>query len=256
MENELLEPPASIVIIGAGPVGLEAALYARTMGYRVTVIDRGARVGGEVCSVAAGSTQRPFRLGCSRLGLAALRTQDPSYAPPAMEEVLDGDTYLRRYLEPLSHVDLLADAVRLNCQVRQVLRNAEYDSAPEDDDEHCEFIVEVEGPAGVERLPADAVLDVGGATIERPNYWGELGGVWDSKAGTPAREEGGLPPDDAIGPADCRDIRTSTPYFYVLGGRSWGPGHKRFLIHGLDQICRLFAMFSERPEFDLYRSVR
>jgi hypothetical protein len=258
MDTELLEPPAMIVIIGAGPAGLEAALYARTMGYRVVLVDAGPTVGGEIRELGSTSLERPFRHCCSRLGLAALRTQDLQYAPPAMEEVLDGRSYLRRYLEPLALVDLLSDSIRLETKVTRLLRNPEYDAAPDDDDQHCEFLVEVEGPPGTGSmaLPADSVIDAGGASSVRPEYWAGLGGEWDAAAGRPS-PIARLPIEvDGVGPSDCRDLRTTTPYLYVLGARSWGPGHDRCLIHALEQIGRLFAMFADRPEFDLYRSVR
>ncbi|MEC9117285.1 MAG: FAD-dependent oxidoreductase, partial [Planctomycetota bacterium] len=32
-----IDTPATIAILGAGPIGLEAALYARFLGYEVTV---------------------------------------------------------------------------------------------------------------------------------------------------------------------------------------------------------------------------
>ena len=37
-----VETPAKLAILGAGPIGLEAALYARFLGYEVEVFDRGA----------------------------------------------------------------------------------------------------------------------------------------------------------------------------------------------------------------------
>jgi len=39
-----LDPPARIAVLGAGPIGLEAALYGRFLGYDVDVYERGAGV--------------------------------------------------------------------------------------------------------------------------------------------------------------------------------------------------------------------
>ncbi|HKD37575.1 MAG TPA: FAD-dependent oxidoreductase, partial [Pirellulales bacterium] len=36
-----VESPARIAVLGAGPIGLEAALYARYLGYEVDVYERG-----------------------------------------------------------------------------------------------------------------------------------------------------------------------------------------------------------------------
>ncbi len=38
-----VESPASIAVIGAGSVGIEAALYARFLGYNVDIYDTGRR---------------------------------------------------------------------------------------------------------------------------------------------------------------------------------------------------------------------
>jgi NADPH-dependent glutamate synthase beta subunit-like oxidoreductase/ferredoxin len=42
----------SVAIVGAGPVGLSAALYLARHGHAVTVVDRGGRAGGTLCDVA------------------------------------------------------------------------------------------------------------------------------------------------------------------------------------------------------------
>ena len=43
-ENETkfmaIDTPAHIIIIGAGPIGLETELYARYLGYQVTLIEK------------------------------------------------------------------------------------------------------------------------------------------------------------------------------------------------------------------------
>ncbi|HVW37886.1 MAG TPA: FAD-dependent oxidoreductase, partial [Pirellulales bacterium] len=36
-----VDTPARIAILGAGPIGLEAALYARYLGYDVDIYERG-----------------------------------------------------------------------------------------------------------------------------------------------------------------------------------------------------------------------
>ena len=40
----MVDTPATIAVLGAGPIGLEAALYGRFLGYAVNVYERG-RVG-------------------------------------------------------------------------------------------------------------------------------------------------------------------------------------------------------------------
>ncbi|EMI22110.1 Pyridine nucleotide-disulfide oxidoreductase, NAD-binding region domain protein [Rhodopirellula maiorica SM1] len=45
MNSEIatLDPPGSIAIVGAGPLGVEAALYGRFLGYNVSLIEARGR---------------------------------------------------------------------------------------------------------------------------------------------------------------------------------------------------------------------
>ena len=63
--------PATIAILGAGPIGLEAALYARYLGYSVQVYER-HEVAGHVKRWGHIRMFTPFQMNCSSLGLAAL----------------------------------------------------------------------------------------------------------------------------------------------------------------------------------------
>jgi NADPH-dependent 2,4-dienoyl-CoA reductase/sulfur reductase-like enzyme len=46
------DPAKRVVVVGAGPAGMEAACRARDRGHEVTLIDRGARVGGQLLLAA------------------------------------------------------------------------------------------------------------------------------------------------------------------------------------------------------------
>ena len=90
-----VDTPARIVILGAGPVGLEAGLYARYLGYEVEIIERGqvadhVRRWGHVCLAT------PFRMNRSTLGLAALAAQDSGFRPPEHDALLTGHDWVRR----------------------------------------------------------------------------------------------------------------------------------------------------------------
>ncbi len=71
-----VDTPATIAVIGAGPIGLEAALYARFLGYDVRIYERDAvarslRQGEGAC--AARLAGQHFAAGHCR----ALRTTCP-----------------------------------------------------------------------------------------------------------------------------------------------------------------------------------
>ena len=63
-----------IAIVGAGPVGLEAALYGATRGHDVALYERG-RIAEHVRQWAHVKLFSPFEINRSPLGLQALREQ-------------------------------------------------------------------------------------------------------------------------------------------------------------------------------------
>ncbi len=110
-----------IAILGAGPISLEAALYARYLGYQANVYELD-RVAANVLRWGHVRMFSPFALNCSTLGLAALSAQDPSYRAPDDDELSTGREWADRYLIPLSQTDLLADSIHENTTVIAVGR--------------------------------------------------------------------------------------------------------------------------------------
>jgi NADPH-dependent 2,4-dienoyl-CoA reductase/sulfur reductase-like enzyme len=82
-----LDTPARIAILGAGPTGLEAALYARFLGYDVDVYER-SRVAENLLRLGPQPLWVPWRLVPSPLAVAALEAQDASWRIPAADEML------------------------------------------------------------------------------------------------------------------------------------------------------------------------
>src|SRR5262245_66033777 len=107
-----IDAPAKLAILGAGPIGLEAALYARFLGYDVVVYERGdvaasVRQWGHVCMFT------PFGMNRTTLGLASIQAQDESYRPPGDDKLLTGHELAEQYLLPLANTDLLSDHLRV-----------------------------------------------------------------------------------------------------------------------------------------------
>src|SRR5262245_66005429 len=71
-----------LLVIGAGPVGLEAALHALKLGYGVRVLERG-RVGGNILDWGHVRMFPAWERNCSPLGIAvpARANQRPFPAP-------------------------------------------------------------------------------------------------------------------------------------------------------------------------------
>lgn len=105
-----VDTPARIAVLGAGPIGLETALYARFLGYHVDIYEKG-NVAQNVLKWGHVEMFSPFGMNSSTLGLAALKAQDDSYRPPPADELLTGRQWAKRYLIPLSRTDLLSDGL-------------------------------------------------------------------------------------------------------------------------------------------------
>ncbi len=118
-----LETSARIAILGAGPIGLETALYARSLGYQVAVYER-EQVAGNVRRWGHVRMFSPFRMNASSLGLAALAAQDPAYKPPDPDALLTGNEWYEHYLRPLSKTDLLAGCIHESNRVLAIGRSS------------------------------------------------------------------------------------------------------------------------------------
>ncbi len=116
-----VDTPAKITILGAGPVGLEAALYARYLGYEVDLLER-EDVGANIAAWGSVQMFSPFSMNHSTLGLGAIYAQDESYQPPADDELLTGAEYCERYLQPLAATDLLRKSIKRYTTVVSVSR--------------------------------------------------------------------------------------------------------------------------------------
>jgi len=105
-----------IAVLGAGPIGLEAALYARTLGLPVTLYERG-RVGEYLQRWGHVRLFSPFGMNSTSLGLSAVRKADREHEFPAEGDCVTGKQHLAAYLEPLAKTDLLRDCLRTDTQV-------------------------------------------------------------------------------------------------------------------------------------------
>ena len=108
-----------IAILGAGPTGLEAALYARALGYPVTVFEKRDGAGANIRRWGFVRLFTPWRVNVSPLGLAVLDQNDVRRPPESTCPT--GNELVEEYLRPLA--ESLGDAFRPGVEVLGVARS-------------------------------------------------------------------------------------------------------------------------------------
>ena len=99
-----------IAVLGAGPVGLEAALYAVSLGLPVQIYERG-QVGDNLRLWGHVRLFSPFAMNSTPLGRATLRADAPRGKLPADADILTGHEHLAAYLDPLAASPLLRGTI-------------------------------------------------------------------------------------------------------------------------------------------------
>lgn len=110
-----------IAIIGAGPIGLEAALLARQLGHDVHVFEKG-RVAENILDWGHVRLFSPFGMNSSEWGRGAIRKALGDDSVPRAEELFNGREFAERYLIPLSQLPELAGRIHEQCQVQSISR--------------------------------------------------------------------------------------------------------------------------------------
>ena len=110
-----------IAIIGAGPIGLEAALLARHLGHDVQVFEKG-RVAENVFDWGHVRLFSPFGMNSSEWGRGALAKVLGPDALPRDDELLTGKEFAERYLFRLAQLPELAGRIQQNCAVQSISR--------------------------------------------------------------------------------------------------------------------------------------
>jgi hypothetical protein len=175
-----VETPARIAILGAGPIGLESALYARYLGYDVDIYESG-RVSEHLLRWGHARLFTPFSANSSPLGIAAISAQDAAWKPPTADALMTGREFVERYCEPLARSDLLTGNIHQGVEVVAVGRGdlLKGDRSGEEREE-SEFWLLLrtgagEHEAGAERFAtADVIIDATG-TFGQHNWLGRGG---------------------------------------------------------------------------------
>ncbi len=217
--------PPRIAVLGAGPVGLEAALYARTLGLPVSVYEKG-QVGEHVHRWGHVRLFTPFGMNVTPLGRQTLLREKPTRELPGDADLVTGREYRDGYLVPLSESAALLEHLHPQHAVLFVGRGKPAEKA-DARTPPPPFRLLVRADGGQERVDtADVVLDCTG-TFGRPNWLGD----------------GNIP---AIGEVPAR-VHTATGVEDVLGARAAHYGGKSVVLVGdgysaATTICQLATL--------------
>jgi hypothetical protein len=238
-----VDTPATIAVIGAGPIGLEAALYARFLGYVVRVYERG-RVAENFLTHISSAAWVSYT---SPLGIAAIAAQRPDWQPPAVDTVLSAQELIEMYFLPLAQSDLLVDSMQVGTEVLAVERDPSLESGTADDDEVPGFLLRVRDAAGERVDSVDVVIDASGADSSPL-----AGSSLYAKLNLPGSA---APPVDRHNNVDPTRLITAEPDLYILGAKSAAVPAEFGVRDGLTQIRDLFTIISDRATLNLYDTV-
>ena len=199
----------NIAIIGAGPVGLEAALAALAHGHRVSVFERG-EVGDSVRRWGHVRMFSPFGMNVSLRGIERLKKLGQPLPDP--DAFLTGTEYVAQYLAPLAE-RLGEEIVHTNAEVAalgrcEILKHEQIGARTRMETPFRLLLRRGTREWGEE---ADAIFDCTG-TFATPNHLGD----------------GGMP---AVGEAAAKPLITyGVPD--ILGRQRWLFENRRVLVVG------------------------
>lgn len=164
VSGELAPGPRRVAILGAGPIGLDAALACVDNGWTCTVYESARSVGANVRAWSHVRLFTPWSMNVSRRMAAHLRAAGVP-VPESSDEFPSGADVAEQLLRPVAALPELAGAVRFGTRVLAVARHgllkqeeiatAERAARP--------FRLLLAGPDGAERVEqADLVLDCTG----------------------------------------------------------------------------------------------
>ena len=168
--------PKQIAIVGAGPIGLEAALYARTLGHDVVVFESG-QTADNVRAWQFVQLFSPWSMNATPLGWKTLAKQGLTN-PPHGQICPSGTEFLERYLAPLAGSPLLRDRILTQTTVLSIGRDdiGRYEEIEPEARAKSPFRILVRNAAGFERIEkADIVVDCSGTY--KHHRWAGRGGI-------------------------------------------------------------------------------
>ncbi|MHB1424840.1 MAG: NAD(P)/FAD-dependent oxidoreductase [Gemmataceae bacterium] len=164
-----------VAILGAGPIGLEAALQSATLKLPFVVYERG-KIGEHLRQWGHVRLFSPFGANSSPLGRERLRADRPQHEVPGDRDILTGRQHVESYLDPLGQSPLLREHIRIETTVVRIGRRGflKEESPGEARRGQQPFLLLLRHDKREMIEEADVVLDCSG-TYSQPRSLGEGG---------------------------------------------------------------------------------
>jgi FAD dependent oxidoreductase len=231
------DDPLPVAVIGAGPVGLAAAVHLIDRGIRPLVLEAGAAVGASVREWGHVRVFSPWEFNIDPV--AGRLLERAGWSAPDADGYPTGEELVERYLEPLAALPEIAGTLQLGARVTGVARHG-VDKLKDFGRDEAPFELVVERDGMERRLLARAVIDASG-TWTRPNPLGAGGLPATGERTASDRIAYGLP--DVLG-AD-RDRYAGRRVLVV------GSGHSAF-----NAILDLVALRDSEPATEIVWAIR
>ncbi|CAN7437249.1 NAD(P)-binding domain-containing protein [Pseudoduganella sp. LjRoot289] len=226
-----------VAVLGAGPIGLAAAVHLLQRGFSPIVFESGNQVGANLASYRHVRLFSPWQYNIDKAARALL--EEHGWSAPADGELPTAGAVVDAYLAPLAALPALAPHIRLGHRVVQISR-AGIDKVKTRGREDAPFLIRTASNGGSREFLASAVIDATG-NWTHPNPLGASG----------------LP---ALGEAEARD-RIAYGMPDVLGGARGDYAGKRVLVVGAGHsaagtLLALAQLAAEAPGTRLVWAVR
>lgn len=228
-----------VAVIGAGPVGLAAAVHLLEQGLEPLVLEAGDDVGAAVSEWGHIKLFSPWQYN---IDASSRRVLEPTgWQAPRLTALPTGAQFVEDYLQPLARSAALSERIRLSTRVTGISRGGR-DKTHLGAREGRPFLLRTEQGGEVLDLHARAVIDASG-TWSQPNPLGA--------AGLPALGEH----DDAVAP----HLISSLPD--VLGTDRQQVAGKRVLVVGsghsaTNTLLNLVALKHDEPATEILWAIR